>query len=220
MRPTLSAEECRKADRFYLEEHAQTFICAHAILRTILASYMGSSPSSIEFGKLPGGKPNLKGCEHLHFSLSHSGDMVLIAVALGREVGIDVEVIRPLPDLEDIARSFFAPGERDDLLGLAPDERVPAFFNCWTRKEAFVKAIGTGLLHPLDSFRVTLLPAEPAAFVTIGDAAAGHTQWSLHDIRPAPGYAAALAVEARDVSVHSRSFDSITECLSYFSPPA
>jgi len=122
--------------------------------------------------------------------------------------------------LNDIAEFFFAPGERDDLLVLPPDDRIPAFFNCWTRKEAFVKAVGSGLLYPLDRFRVTLLPGEPAGFVTIGDAAAEVTQWSLHDIPSAPGYAAALVVEGREVSVRSQSFNSIGECLDYFSSPA
>ena len=113
---------------------------------------MGTNPASVEFGRMPEGKPTLKDCAHLRFNLSHSGDLVVIAVALEREVGVDVEAIRPMPDLEDIAKFFFASGERDDLLSLPPDERIPAFFHCWTRKEAFVKAVGSGLLHPSIAF--------------------------------------------------------------------
>jgi 4'-phosphopantetheinyl transferase len=219
LRRILSPKERRKAQRFRFEEHCNAFVLSHAVLRTVLGGYIACDPQLIEFGDSSGGKPFIKG-SMLRFNLSHSDGMALIAVTLNREVGVDIERIRPMPDLNQIARDFFSAGERDDLLSLAPECRETAFYNCWTRKEAFVKAIGHGLLYPLDSFRVTLLPHQPPGFIKIGEGAAAKTEWRLHSIPPAPDYAAALAVEARDVRVHCLRIDTFAECCAYFAPPA
>ncbi len=187
----LASDELERAARFRFLRLRERYIQARATLRYLLAPHVGCSPKDLVFSYGVGGKPSVQGNASLRFNVSHSFDVAVYAVGWGCELGVDVEQIRPLKDLDALAAHYFCPEEHGDLTRLASDERVPAFFRCWTRKEAYVKAVGDGLGIALDSFRVTLLPGAPAAFVHIGHVTAH--DWRLHDLAPVPGYAGALA---------------------------
>lgn len=186
----LSTEETARANRFRFQEHRDAFVIARGMLRFLIAHYAGGDPQDVQFNYAPYGKPSIAGELSLSFNLSHSGSLALYAFARERELGVDIEQFRPMSDLEQVAKHFFSKGEVDDLFSLDEDGRSAAFFRCWTRKEAFVKAIGDGLSMPLDSFRVSLKADEPA---TLLDAPPEHRgKWSLRDVTPSEGYAAAL----------------------------
>jgi 4'-phosphopantetheinyl transferase len=189
----LAADEVERAARFRTENLRESFVAVHGALRYLLGHYLEVEPASVRFRYGPKGKPALE-CGGAHFNLSHSGCLAAIAVAgPDCEVGIDVEQARPLTDIEQIARRFFCAEEAAEILSLPEAERAQAFFRCWTRKEAFIKAIGDGLSLPLDSFRVSVHAGAPARFHHIGHDAAAARDWALHDLALAPGYAAALA---------------------------
>jgi 4'-phosphopantetheinyl transferase len=190
----LSRDERHRADRFRFEALRRRWIVAHGALRVILARYSGAAPERLEFDLGPYGKPELAGRrERLAFNLSHSGDLALVAVTGARCVGIDIEVVRHDLDHEALTRQFFANGEAEHIQALAPAARIAAFFACWTRKEAFIKAIGGGLSIELKSFQVTVQPDAPARLLRMdGDLDAPH-RWYLEDLSE-PGAAAALAV--------------------------
>ena len=176
---------------------------AHATLRHILAGYLGVAPADLVFVTSGHGKPSLTPSA-LRFNLSHSHGIGLCAVTLGREVGVDVEGIRPLDDLEDLAERVFSARERAALHSLAGTERVSGFFTAWARKEAFIKALGEGLSHPLDRFDVTLTPGAPARVERVDGDALAAARWSLFPVTIDPGYAAAVAVEARGLTLVQR----------------
>jgi len=192
---TLSPDERARADRFRFEWDRGRSIAARGALRAILARYLDADPRALIFQYNPHGKPALAGVygDALRFNLSHAGGLALYAVARGREVGIDVERIADDVEIDALAARFFAPEETRGLAALPPEARRGAFFRCWTRKEAYVKARGLGLALPLDLFAVSVAPGEPArlSWAPEGDPA----RWSLRDLDPDPGYAAALAVE-------------------------
>jgi 4'-phosphopantetheinyl transferase len=195
----LNPEESERAARFHFEKDRAHFIVARGVLRTLLGLYLGSRPAELGFAYSPFGKPSLAretGVHPVRFNVSHSGALALYVFTRGREVGIDVEHARADFAGDDIATRFFSAREVAALRAVAPALRTEAFFNCWTRKEAYIKAIGEGLSHPLDTFAVTLAPGEPAALLHSADASES-SRWTLRELNPAPGYAAALAVEGR-----------------------
>jgi 4'-phosphopantetheinyl transferase len=193
LRLVLNDEERGRADRFRFPLHRDQFVIARGALRHLLARFLSIAAGDVVFQYAPKGKPQCKTDPGMRFNLSHSGGMALYAFTRNREVGVDIEQHREMKDLEAIARRFFAAGEVEDLMSLAPEDRLDAFFRCWTRKEAFIKAVGDGLSLPLDSFRVSLLPDQPASMV---DTPPGqHEKWQLADVTPCTGYSAALVVE-------------------------
>ena len=131
----------------------------------------------------------------IQFNISHSGQMAIYAFTPGCQVGVDVEHLRELDDAESLASRFFSSGEISELLSLSPKEMTQAFFRCWTRKEAYIKAVGGGLSIPLDRFQVTLLQGVPARLVQIADDLGNAADWTLHHLEPAPGYVGALAYQ-------------------------
>jgi len=137
----------------------------------------------------------------IRFNSSHSGALALVAVTLDCELGVDIEQFRPMPDLQEIAARFFCAGEEAELMSVAPALREPAFFRCWTRKEAYIKAIGDGLSAPLDGFAVTLKAGAPARMIQLGGDATAAAAWTLHDLEIQSGYAAALAYRDRPRAV-------------------
>jgi len=195
----LSPDELSRADRFLTGELRRRFVAGRGLLRDILARYLGVPSRDIRFGYGSAGKPRLDGLGSPRFNLSHCGGLALVALALDAEVGVDVERVRPLPELEHIAAHFFAPSESRALLALPPERREAGFFNCWTRKEAIVKCLGEGLSHPLDSFEVSLAPGEPPRILHAANP--DLRWWWLASIEPAPGYAAAIALQARQASL-------------------
>jgi 4'-phosphopantetheinyl transferase len=196
LRGLLSDDELSRAGRFAFARDRDRFIVAHARLRQILAAYLGARPTEIRFGHGPAGKPYLAapvGHRPLGFNLSHSGDLALYAVAWDRRVGIDVEDARRERAFRDIAKSVFSARERAELAALPDERRRERFYTIWTRKEAFIKALGEGMSYPLDRFSVVGRVGEPALELPDGADAAG--RWALFDLSPGDDYAAALAVD-------------------------
>ena len=196
LRVTLSPDELDRAARFHFLRDRQHFIAARGILRDILSRYLKRSPAELAFSYSSFGKPKLAiecSAGDLQFNLSHSGGIALYAVARGREVGIDLERIEPKFADDGIAEKFFSRNEVAVLRSLPASARLHAFFNCWTRKEAYVKARGAGLYIPLDSFEVSLTPGEPAVFLSKGESG-----WSLRALTLDPDCMAAVAVEGND----------------------
>ncbi len=193
---TLSAAERTRADRFRFEPDRRRFIAAHGILRSILSRYLiDRRPADLCFVYNAYGKPALDQAVDdldLSFSVSHSHDLAVYAITCGREIGIDVEYIRPDLAEERIAERFFAPSEVAALRQLPKSSQPEAFFACWTRKEAYLKGLGEGLARPLNEFEIAVRPGEVNAGVKTRDDAT--SQWSLHEIYPGSGYVAALAV--------------------------
>ena len=195
---TLAADERTRAERFYFPRDRERFIVARGVLRAILALYSNRAPECVSFSDGPHGKPALaseSGEAAIRFNVSHSYGVALYAVTRDREVGIDVELIRSDLKVEQIAARFFSRHEIATLRALPADLQEAAFFRCWTRKEAYIKATGAGLSLPLDQFEVSLTPGEPAALLSTQRDPNEAQRWSLQELTPAPGYAAALAVE-------------------------
>jgi 4'-phosphopantetheinyl transferase len=144
------------------------------------------------------GEREKEGSADLFFNLSNSDEMALVGFVRGREIGMDIEYLKPMPDCEQIAERFFSESERVVLRGVPKERKEEAFFNCWTRKEAYLKAVGEGLAAPLDSFDVTLAPGEPPRMLSLrGDAEAG-ARWWLEHFRLSPEYIGALALERQN----------------------
>jgi 4'-phosphopantetheinyl transferase len=141
--------------------------------------------------------------------------MVLYGLRQNREIGVDLEHIRLVSNMEEIARRYFSPAEYCEFLAVPRERRVKAFFDCWTRKEAFVKALGDGLSYRLDRFQVTLRPDEAAEFVSIDGRPGSEAGWSLYDVAPSESYAAAVALEGPNGVFQVRKFDTPQECVEF-----
>ncbi len=190
----ISPEEQQRSERFAFAHLKRAFVLTHGALRILLAKYIGERPRDIQFTYGQYGKPSVPNARSIHFNISHSGYIASFAFTQGLEIGIDVEQLRVLSDMDDIARRFFSADEVADLLSLPSELRRLAFFLCWTRKEAYIKAIGGGLSIPLDSFRVTLIPGQPPSLMHPGEKRFSNSIWTLTDIELAPPYAGAGAV--------------------------
>lgn len=194
----LSLPELERAARFRDPSSRVTFVAARGWLRQVLAGYTGVAPRDLLFRATDFGKPMLveqRGIPHVSFNLSHSGHLAIVAVAGGMPIGVDIERVRPVSLA--LAGESFAPGEVAALDALAPERRDEGFMRCWTRKEAYLKALGIGLDIPLDSFEVSLVPSEPAQLVAIHGAPQDAGRWQLAHLDPAPGYCGALAAPRR-----------------------
>lgn len=196
LRELLAPEERARADRFRFEKDRLHFTAARGLLRTLAGRYLGLAPAALNFSYNAYGKPSLDAhSDELRFNVSHSKGLAVYAFARGREVGVDVEFLNDAVACEGIAARFFAPAEAAVLGALPPGERTRAFFNCWTRKEAYIKAHGEGLSLALDGFEVSLAPGEPCALVSTRHDPAQAACWSLRELEPAPGYVGAVAAE-------------------------
>jgi 4'-phosphopantetheinyl transferase len=193
----LSREELERASRFRFPQLTSAYVITHGVLRLLLARYLDRDPAGISFVQGVQGKPALSKAPPVEFNLTHSEGMAAVAVTIGCPLGVDLEHLRPLPDMEEIAGRYFCPEEAAELLSLAPGEREQAFFRCWTRKEAYIKAVGDGLSCPLDSFQVTIQADMPARLVHIAGDRVAAARWTLHDLSLAPDYIAALAYPDR-----------------------
>jgi 4'-phosphopantetheinyl transferase len=190
----LSSDERLRAGRFRSATDRDRFIAAHGILHSILASYLNTDPAKVGFQFGPRGKPLLEGPPYwLHFNLAHSGDLALVAVSRCCPVGVDVELIRPMNDAQDIAARFFSRREARELEGLPLNQQGEGFFNLWTRKEACLKATGEGLSERLSSVEVTFIPGRPARLVQFPGESDACPPWTLAELRPATMYVGALA---------------------------
>lgn len=198
---TLSSDDLERARRFRLPHDRQRFILRRGLLRVILGGYLEVQPASLRFDYSAYGKPVLY-AEHrhslLHFNLSHSHQMALIAVVSDGCVGIDIERVHSDFDHQRIAEQFFSPEEQNQLRSLDAAERPLAFFMCWTRKEAYIKALGMGLSLPLDQFDVSLRPDQPARILAARNGLPGAEEWRLYHLEPAGNYTAALCLPRRE----------------------
>lgn len=195
----LTEEELAQAQRFYFERDRLHWTIARAVLRLLLSHYTGVVPSYIELDKNAYGKPFIaQNASALRFNLSHSGDFALYAFAWQREVGIDIEYMRDNVAYDELAAHVFSSREREVLRTLSPILKHQAFYNAWTRKEAYIKARGLGLSLPLDLFDVSLLPDEPAALLASREDEREVSRWSMHALPTSVNYAGALVVEGRD----------------------
>jgi 4'-phosphopantetheinyl transferase len=208
---TLTPDERDRTARFLFERDRRRFIVAHGALRDLLGRYLHTEPGRIRFVYNAFGKPDLSPefGRRLKFSLSHSGDRAVIAVAAGSSVGVDVEYIRAGSDYAAIAQRFFSAAEIDYLTALPGHLFVDAFFSCWTKKEAWVKACGEGLAIPLNSFSVPLTTgSDPSADVcVVSNDILPAKRWSVYPLRPAPGYAGALAIEGSGWRLSQRQWN-------------
>jgi 4'-phosphopantetheinyl transferase len=203
---TLSPDERVRADRLREPAHRDRFVVGRGVQREILARYTGVPAAQIAFAYGRNGKPSLitKTGTDLRFNVSHSGDVALIAVTVGRDVGVDVERIRPVPRALSIAEGYFSELEARTLRTLPGDVVEHAFLTCWTRKEAFVKAAGVGLAL-LQCVDVGFAPGEPPRVIATRPPAPEASRWILYALEPGVGYMGALVVEAGDVAL--RCFD-------------
>ena len=193
---SLSAEERERASRFRRPVDRAYFLAAHGALRVILGRCLGVEPRCLRFSYGRFGKPALGGgleANSVEFNLSHSGELALVAASFGRRLGIDLEQVDTSRSGKEIAERFFSSREKAALRTLPRDRQSDAFFACWTRKEAYLKARGDGLSFPFDRFSVSVSPDEPASLLDAGDEKT--QRWSLQDLTPGAGWAAALAVE-------------------------
>ncbi len=218
---TLSDEEQRRADRFHFENLRNSFIVARGILRLLLARYVHCKPAQLQFDYTSTGKPflsKLLGNVGICFNLSHSNNLVLYAITQDRQVGIDVEYVRSIPEMLDIAERTFSSEENYQIKHLNRIERQKAFFNCWTRKEAFIKAIGDGMSFPLDQFDVSLKPGDPARILKIFGSEEKAERWSMHELLPAERYSAAFVVEGKGCSIEYQDWEHVDHPYSIEEP--
>jgi len=195
---TLSADETERAARFHFSADRDRFIIAHGCLRDILARYLHCKPGRLILSVNQYGKPVLEDYK-LEFNLSHSGDFALVAITSERKVGVDIERIRSDMEFESIASRYFSQSEVSELLALTSEQKAHGFFNCWTRKEAYIKAHGLGLSLPLESFDVSLTPNEPVILRATRPDPQEAARWTLLSLEVDSGYVSAVAAEGKDL---------------------
>jgi 4'-phosphopantetheinyl transferase len=191
----LSEDECERADRFRFPADRNQFITSRGSLRRFIGSYLGCEPGQVKFQYSEKGKPQLEAGLDLCFNVAHSGELILWAFTYARRIGIDVEKIRPDLDVLEISERFFSLRERTHLSSLPAAQRQEAFFRCWSRKEAYVKATGDGLSLPLADFDVSISTDEPARLVETRPDRSEAERWTMYNLNVAPAYAAAIVVE-------------------------
>jgi 4'-phosphopantetheinyl transferase len=189
----LTADERARAARFKFRHLQHSFLISRGILRALIGRYIGTPPGSIRFAYGPAGKPSLETQGPIRFNASRSGNLAVFALTRGCELGIDIERIRIVEDIQSITDRLFCPEETEELMSMTTKQRERAFFLCWSRKEAYVKATGDGLSMSLTSFRVSVHPSQPARFIHIARDANAANEWSLHDLALSSDCAAALA---------------------------
>jgi 4'-phosphopantetheinyl transferase len=212
----LAEDELTRAARFHFEKDRNHFVVARAWLRKLLAAYLGVSPRELRFSYAEKGKPALEESQRssLGFNLAHSGGMAIYAFSHHREIGVDLELIRDDLADEQIAERFFSESEIADLKSLPAELRKRAFFDCWTRKEAYIKARGDGLSMPLDEFDVSFVPGSDAALLRNHKEPEEVNRWMMQAVEAPEGYVAALVASGRDWRLQSFTVDKFPETPS------
>jgi 4'-phosphopantetheinyl transferase len=198
----LSADERERAAQFKFENLRQRFKAGRGVLRELLGRYLDTDPAVLKLVYADRGKPALApefASAGIHFNLAHSDDLALFAFTRAGAVGVDVEWIRPVKDVEELVARFFSPPESERFRKVAAAARPSAFFNLWTRKEAMLKATGEGITGSLSRVEVSFLPGEPARVIRIAGDSESAAQWSLQELSPAEGFVGAVAVRTRDL---------------------
>ena len=189
----LSEDERERVQKFCIDRARKHYCISRGSLRTILGRYTDNNPSAVRFNYSEFGKPSIDS-EHIQFNVSHSGDVALIGVTKKHEIGIDVELIRNVKNASSIVMRYFSPRERSHYQCVPATEKLLAFYNGWTRKEAFTKAVGQGLYFPLDSFDVSLIPGQPSQLLSVREPSFSSHHWRIDSFTPTAGYKAAIAV--------------------------
>ncbi|MBO0795320.1 MAG: 4'-phosphopantetheinyl transferase superfamily protein [Ktedonobacteraceae bacterium] len=210
LRQALSPDEVTRAQRLYFERDRQRWIVARGLLRTLLGHYTHTDPRLITFTLNDYGKPEIAFPHQkplLRFNISHSADIVLYAFAQQRTLGVDVEYMRSPIEYDELARHSFSAYEQGVLRDLPQEQKHQAFYHCWTRKEAYIKARGLGLSLPLDLFDVSL--DNPAKLLASREHPEEARRWSMLDLAPGEGYAGALVAERSEwqISLWQWSFE-------------
>jgi len=206
----LSAPELKRAAAFHFEVHRRRFTIGRGLLRLILSRYLGLQPELVEFAYGPQGKPELSAGVHsngLRFNLAHAEDLAIVAITRLGSVGVDLEKIAPLKDADDLVGRFFSAGENARFQQLSTEQKAPAFFNLWTRKEAWLKATGEGIGHSLHLVEVSFLPGEPARLLSVPKHLSQGARWSLYELKPAAHFTAALAIAGEPSNVQCWRWD-------------
>lgn len=193
----LSPDEKKRASRFRFARDNRNFIVARGILRSLIGKYLKINPAEISFHYSEFGKPCIADNHSLQFNISHSQNIALFAFTKKLNVGVDVEFVNPDIEVKDIAAKFFSPNEVMNLLSLPEKEQTLGFFNCWTRKEAFIKAVGEGLSFPLDKFEVSLEPDKPAKLLATDWEPKAVSKWSIHSMSPGTKFVGSLVIEGQ-----------------------
>jgi 4'-phosphopantetheinyl transferase len=208
----LSADELSRAASFRFQNDRDRFISCRSILRIILGRYLDINPKYLKFRSGPYGKPYLVNefkDARIQFNLSHTQHLALYALTSNCIIGVDVEHIRPILDIEQIAALNFSDYENNIFSKLQPEQKEVAFFNCWTRKEAYIKAIGEGLNLPLRTFDVSLAPNEAPKLLSINGSVNEASHWSLESLIPDPDHVAAMAIKRYHYDIHYYECGSI-----------
>lgn len=194
----LSPDELVRAERLRTPQIRNRFVVGRSLLRETLAGYLGLEPDSLLIAAGTYGKPRIS-AEHgpnaLFFSLSHSGDLALLAMSSHCELGVDLEQRQEGLPFQTMARQFFSAREQAELFSLPPELQLAAFFRCWTRKEAYLKGHGSGFSQPANQCDVSLLPDHPPALLEHRTCSDEPARWRLMDLTVPDGFYAALAVE-------------------------
>lgn len=194
----LAPDERERAAHLIDHRIRNSFIAGRGQLREILAGYLEREPANLFLSSNPHGKPFLNE-QHplypLNFNLSHSADLAMLALCTGSEVGIDLEQIQDDLPFKAMAQQFFSHREQAELFSLPAELQPAAFYRCWTRKEAYLKAVGSGFSHPATNCAVSLLPGQPAALLAHRTDPEQLSKWSLTDLDVPEGFCAALATQ-------------------------
>jgi 4'-phosphopantetheinyl transferase len=191
----LSPDEKNRARKFRFNKDSQHFIAARGILRRLIGKYLEINPAEISFQYSEFGKPSMANNNSLQFNISHSRNVALFAFTRKFNIGVDVEFVNPNIEVKEIAASFFSTNEIKNLLELPEKEQTLGFFNCWTRKEAFIKAVGEGLSFPLDKFEVSLEPNKSAKLLATYWQPEDVSKWSIYSLFPEPNFVGSLVIE-------------------------
>ena len=205
LQATLNQEERERADRFAFPHLRRRYVVARGLLRQWLAGYLELAPADVRFAYEAHGKPVLEAGNpaDLRFNVSHTGDLAVFALTKSHSIGVDVEALRAMPDALALADRFFSPSERQALHAVGAADRDVAFFSCWTRKEAYVKATGEGLTCDLESFDVSVAPGEPARLLRLFGSSAAAARWAVEALDVPAGFIAAVAVATSEIRVRN-----------------
>jgi 4'-phosphopantetheinyl transferase len=207
---TLSSDERVRAAKFHFSEDRNRYIVARGWLRQLLGRYVSIPASAVEFVYGPKGKPALAGSTtsaELQFNMAHSEDLALVAVARGASVGIDLERVRALEDAGDLVERFFSSRENAQFKSLPDGQKPLAFFNLWTRKEAWLKATGEGIAHQLSTVEVSFAPGTSAQLLSVPCGFAASSNWTMCDLIPGPGFAGAVVVAGSGAETECRLWE-------------
>lgn len=192
--PLLSEDERQRSQRLCFAQDSRRYILCRGLLRCILGRYLNTAPQTLVFSYSSTGKPEVQNSAGLQFNLTHSENLALIGIARDRATGVDLEYVQPVAAMQRVIKRICSPQEQAIFATLSKDAQLAAFYTCWTRKEAYLKATGEGFGRPLDQVEVSFIPGSPAQLLRVHGISDAGERWSLHSLHPAPGYIAAIAV--------------------------